>query len=111
MAQEKGIDRILTALVTEDVSDIHFKVGSPPVYREGGRIIHAPGYTSFEPGHIDQIIREMLTESQQERFKKGHEVDMAYSVAGKARFRVNLFWQRGTPAIVMRKIPFEIPGV
>jgi twitching motility protein PilT len=111
MAQAKGIDRILSALVSEDVSDVHFKVGSPPVIRESGRIIHAPGFGAFEPAHIDRVITEMLTEAQQERFRGGHEVDMAYSVAGKARFRVNLFWQRGTPAIVMRKIPFEIPVI
>ncbi len=111
MAQEKGIDRILIALVGEDVSDIHFKVGSPPIVRKGGRIIHAPGYTAFEPNHLEQIISEILSEAQDEKFRKGLEVDLAYSVAGQARFRVNLFWQRGTPAIVMRKIPFEIPEI
>jgi twitching motility protein PilT len=111
MEHEKGIDRILTALVTEDVSDIHFKVGSPPVFRESGRIIHAPGFTAFEYHHLEQIIGEILTESQKERYDKGQEVDLAYSVPGKARFRVNLFLQRGTPAIVMRKIPFEIPDI
>ena len=73
MTQEKGIDKVLTALVTEEVSDIHFKVGSAPIIREGGRIIHAPGYTAFEPQHIDQIISEMLTEFQEERFRKGKE--------------------------------------
>jgi len=111
MAQEKGVDKILSTLVTDDVSDIHFKVGSPPIIREGGRILHAPGFTAFKPEHIDQIVEEVLNEQQRKKFSNGHEIDLAHSLAGKARFRVNVFWQRGTPALVMRKIPFEIPVI
>lgn len=109
MGQKKAIDTILEALVDEHVSDIHFKVGSPPVVRRSGDVIHADGFPRFTSDHLIQITNEVTTPGQRERIAVGNEVDLAYSLSGKARFRVNIFSQRGTPAIVMRKIPFEIP--
>ena len=109
MEQKKAIDTILDALVDEHVSDIHFKVGSPPIIRRSGDIKHAVGFPSFTPEHLAQITAEVTSKAQLEVLKSGTELDLAYSLAGKARFRVNIFNQRGTPAMVMRKIPFEIP--
>lgn len=109
MGQKKAIDTILEALVDDQVSDIHFKVGSPPVIRRTGAIVHSEGFPRFTSEHLVQITNEVTNEAQRERIAAGHEVDLAYSLSGKARFRVNIFNQRGTPAIVMRKIPFEIP--
>lgn len=109
MGQKKAIDTILDALVDEHVSDIHFKVGSPPIIRRSGIIKHADGFPSFTNEHLIQITGEVTNESQRELLNSGSEVDLAYSLSGRARFRVNIFNQRGTPAMVMRKIPFEIP--
>jgi len=109
MGQKKAIDTILEALVDEKVSDIHFKVGSPPIIRRSGSIKHSDVFPSFTREHLIQITDEVTTETQRNTLKTGAEVDLAYSLFGKARFRVNIFNQRGTPAMVMRKIPFEIP--
>ncbi len=109
MGQKKAIDTILEALVDDQVSDIHFKVGSPPVMRRSGNVIHSDGFPRFTVDHLIQIINEVTSPRQREKIALGNEVDLAYSLSGKARFRVNIFNQRGTPAIVMRKIPFEIP--
>ena len=109
MGQKKAIDTILDALVDEHVSDIHFKVGSPPIVRRSGVIKHSDGFPSFTNEHLAQITSEVTNEAQRELISTGVEVDLAYSLSGKARFRVNIFNQRGTPAMVMRKIPFEIP--
>ncbi len=109
MEQKKAIDSILEALVDEHVSDIHFKVGSPPIIRRSGHIKHAEGYPCFTNEHLVQITQEVTNKKQRELLSQGIEADLAYSLAGKARFRVNIFNQRGTPAMVMRKIPFEIP--
>lgn len=111
MGQKKAIDTILEALVDEHVSDIHFKVGSPPIVRRSGVIKHATGFPSFTNQHLIQITGEITNETQRKLLETGTEVDLAYSLAGKARFRVNIFNQRGTPAMVMRKIPFEIPNL
>lgn len=109
MGQKKAIDTILEALVDDQVSDIHFKVGSPPVIRRSGLIIHSDGFPRFTVDHLVQITNEVTSPHQREKIALGSEVDLAYSLSGKARFRVNIFNQRGTPAIVMRKIPFAIP--
>lgn len=109
MGQKKAIDTILNALVDHEVSDIHFKVGSPPVIRRTGSVVHSDGFPVFTTDHLIQIIEEVTSPRQREKIKAGQEVDLAYSLSGKARFRVNIFQQRGTPAVVMRKIPFTIP--
>ncbi|MCK5787047.1 MAG: type IV pilus twitching motility protein PilT [Candidatus Sabulitectum sp.] len=109
MGQKKAIDTILDALVDEQVSDVHFKVGSPPIIRRSGSIIHSEDFPKFTNDHMVQITNEVMNEAQKKLLSSGIEVDLAYSLAGKARFRVNIYNQRGTPAMVMRKIPFEIP--
>jgi twitching motility protein PilT len=109
MGQKKAIDTILETLVDDQVSDIHFKVGSPPVVRRSGAVVHSKGFPPFTSDHIVQITNEVTSAAQRERLAQGQEVDLAHSLPGKARFRVNIFNQRGTPAIVMRKIPFQIP--
>ena len=111
MASEKGIDRLLSVLLAEDVSDIHFKVGSPPILRKAGLIVRAEDIGALQPEHIDQLAFEMMSEKQRARFMEGSEIDLAHSLPGKARFRVNVYRQRGSAAIVMRRIPYEIPDI
>jgi twitching motility protein PilT len=107
----EGVDKILSMLLDEDVSDIHFKVNHPPIIRTSGRIVHSESFNALGLEHVDRIARDLMTEKQVDAYERGEEVDLAHSVPGKARFRVNIFHQRGSPAIVMRKIPFEIPEI
>ncbi len=111
MVREKAIDQILDALVDDQVSDIHFKAGSPPIMRKTGHIVHAEGFPVFGAEHVQKIISEIANEKQIKSLNDGNEIDLAYSLGGKARFRVNVFFQRGTPAVVMRKIPFSVPEI
>ena len=111
MASEKGVDRLLSVLLAEDVSDIHFKVGSPPILRKAGIIVRAESVGALQPEHVDQLAFEMMTEPQRKRFREGDEIDLAHSLPGTARFRVNVYRQRGSTAVVMRRIPFEIPDI
>jgi len=109
MAQ--GVDKILSLLLEEEVSDIHFKVGSPPIVRRSGSIEHAKTYGDLTQQHVDRIAREMMPEKQLPRYEAGEEIDISHSLPGEARFRVNIYHQRGTTAIVMRRIPYEIPQI
>lgn len=111
MPNEKAVDRLLNAVLEKDVSDIHFKVGSIPIIRKAGKIIHVAEFKPMKKEHIDKIVNELVSEYQAERLARGEEVDMGYSLPGKARFRVNIYHQRGTPAVVMRRIPYEIPDI
>ncbi len=111
MPQEKAVDKLLNALMDEEVSDIHFKVGSKPIIRRSGSIIHVEEFSVMRPEHLKRIIMEMLTEKQAEIFSRGEELDLSYVLEGSSRFRVNIYQQRGTPAMVMRKIPMEVPDI
>ncbi|MCK4807021.1 MAG: PilT/PilU family type 4a pilus ATPase [Candidatus Aegiribacteria sp.] len=109
MSEEKAVDKLLNAVLEDDVSDIHFKVGSKPIIRKSGEIVHVEGFSTMKVEHIRRIIGEIISDSQSEQFASGNELDLGYALKGKARFRVNIYHQRGTPAMVMRKIPFEVP--
>lgn len=111
MPSEKAIDRLLNAVLEKDVSDIHFKVGSLPMIRKAGEIVQVAEFAIMKEEHIEKIVDELVNEFQAERLARGEEVDLGYSLPGKARFRVNIYHQRGTPAIVMRRIPYEIPEI
>ncbi|NOQ21671.1 MAG: PilT/PilU family type 4a pilus ATPase [Candidatus Aegiribacteria sp.] len=111
MSSEKAIDKLLNAVLDDDVSDMHFKVGSKPIIRKSGEIVHVEGFATMRVEHIQRLIGEMITDSQAEEFARGDELDLSYSLEDRARFRVNIYHQRGTPAMVMRKIPFEVPDL
>jgi len=111
MSDEKAIDKLLNAVLEDDVSDMHFKVGSKPIIRKSGEIVHVDEFATMKAEHIQRLIGEIISDSQAEEFAGGNELDLGYSLKGKARFRVNIYHQRGTPAMVMRKIPFDVPAL
>jgi len=74
-------------------------------------MIPAEGLGPLLAEHVGKLVEELTTPAQKAAFDAGQELDIAHSLAGKARFRVNIFRARGNPAIVMRRIPFEIPEI
>ncbi len=106
-----NLDEILTIGVEKGASDIHLKVGSPPIFRINGEMIKSEleqttgeAFDAFiEQMKIDKFLLDKLTSYRQ--------VDIGYGIANIGRFRVNLFHQRGTLAGVFRFIPFEIPSL
>lgn len=103
----KTINELLEMTVAMDGSDLHIKVGAPPLVRVRGDL--AP--LDMEPLTAEQA-RELsyadLTVAQQDRFEEDYELDFAYAIPGLARFRGNLFLQRGFVQSVFRVIPLEI---
>lgn len=99
---------VLQKMIAAHASDLHLKVATPPVVRVDGVL-----YTLDEPAPTTQDIREaidaLLSDEQRAHFAKHHEIDFAFGVAGVARFRANLFMQRGTPAMALRHVPVEVP--
>ncbi len=104
----KSIDNYLVSLVSEDVSDIHFKVGSPPRRRVNG-VLYPLDLPPLSVEDMENITTSILTEKIWNQFQKKNEVDTSYSIPGYFRFRVSVFWQRNSISIVMRIIPFDIP--
>ena len=94
--------------VERKASDLHIKVGGPPVIRVDHRLIPLTEKGKISQEDAIKMIFSVMNESQRDRFKEKREIDMAYSVAGLGRFRVNIFQQRSTVGMVMRVIPMNV---
>ncbi len=101
------INDFLTTMVERGGSDLHLKVGTPPVARLNGRLMPI-GKDRLGADDLKQMLYGILTDKQKSHFEATHELDFAYSVRGLARFRVNLCIQRSSIRAVMRIVPFEI---
>ncbi len=105
------IDELLKLMVGEDASDLHVKVGSPPGIRVCGRLTPIPDLLALTPEDTRELVDLILTPNQAKQFSSEGDCDFAYSVAGLGRFRVNAMMQRGSPGMVFRRIPHEIPSM
>lgn len=101
---ELNVNTYLRRLVDENASDLHFKVGTPPVLRVNGQLLILEG-NRLSPAEVEQVAVSLLPESKRTLMEEGHELDVAYSVPGLGRFRTNIYKQRGTFAIAIRYIP------
>jgi twitching motility protein PilT len=105
------IDTALRTLIEREGSDLHVKVGAPPLARMHGELAHLEGYQPLGPEDTEKAFRDMAEARSLSEFEEDGEADFSYSIPGLARFRVNTFKQRGTISIVCRAIPFEIRSV
>lgn len=97
--------RILKMSVDQSASDVHLKPGKAPVLRINGHLHELQKFPKLNPQRITEIARSIMNERQIEEFREKQEVDLAYSLPGVGRFRVNVYQQRGTIAISLRLIP------
>lgn len=102
-----NIDDLLKISVERGASDLHLKVGNHPILRIDGTLQPLVELKRLMQENTIAMAFSMMNEMQKERFKREHELDMAYSVAGLGRFRCNVFRQRGAVGIVMRVIPTQ----
>jgi twitching motility protein PilT len=103
--------RLLEFAVEKGVSDVHLKVGDPPLFRIKS-ILQPHDFPKLTYQDTRDIAQCILPYGMQD-IDLDHikEVDFSYSIPGTARFRVNVYRQRGTLAIVMRVVPFEVPSL
>jgi twitching motility protein PilT len=102
------VDEFLKKMVECGGSDAHLKVGMPPGVRVSG-VLRPYGEEPLRPQHTEEIARAVLDESEWKAFNECGDLDCSYSVAGVARFRVNVMRQRGSISLVLRHIPAKIP--
>jgi twitching motility protein PilT len=105
-----NIRSVLEKMIAARASDLHLKVGTPPVVRVDGVL-----YTLEEPApnaeDLRAVVQQLLSEEQRAYFSTHNEIDFAFGVAGVARFRVNIFMQRGSPALALRHVPVDVPTI
>ncbi|MEW6488016.1 MAG: type IV pilus twitching motility protein PilT [Thermodesulfobacteriota bacterium] len=105
------LNEILKAASLAKASDIHCKVGLPPIFRRDSQLYPFKDAGRLTAEWLTATAQTMMTPSQSETFGRNHEVDMGYGIPGLGRFRVNVFRQRGTIGMVFRVIPTEIKSI
>jgi twitching motility protein PilT len=102
-----GIQELLSKMVELGASDLHITSGRPPLFRVHGNlrsIMHDP----LSPEDCLRLAYGVMNETQRKSFEQKKEYDFSFGVANLARFRSNVFIQRGCVAMAIRLIPFEI---
>ena len=104
------LDRVLQAARQLGASDVHLKVGLPPIFRIRGDLRTVRDVPPLSREVLHTFAMDLLTERQREAFETTFDVDLAYATPDGTRYRVNLFQQRGNIGMVMRLIPPEVPA-
>ena len=105
------IATLLSAVLEQGASDLHLTAGSPPAIRVNGSIRRLDEHPVLTPDDLQNMIYSILSQKQRERLEAQQELDTSYSLPGKARFRVNVYYQRDSLGAAFRLIPFEIKTV
>jgi twitching motility protein PilT len=98
------LERCLRALVDENGSDLHLKAGSPPRIRVNGSLTKLSAEAALTATDVADMAQAIMRDDLRQLFETSNEVDFAYAVEKVGRFRVNAFRQRGTVAMVMRRV-------
>ena len=105
------IDDILRFAFKKDASDIHIKVGLPPVLRINGKLMSASSVSPFTKETVENFAEKLLTPPHRKKLAQLKDVDIGYGVPGLGRFRINIYKQRGTMGISIRAIPYQIQSL
>lgn len=108
---QKKIKELLEITIREQASDLHISVGHYPTLRIAGRLVPLVKMQKLTPEDSENLAFALMTEEQRQRFLGVKEIDFSYNLAEKARFRINIFFQKGTISAALRQIPGEIPTI
>ena len=106
---ELRIEQLLREMVNRKASDLHLRVGVPPVYRINGALQRLFD-VRIDGSMMDTYLDDIMNRDQKQRFEANKECDFAVGARDMGRFRVNVFRQRGTIAVVIRHIKAKIPA-
>ena len=107
---ERDFRGLLQSMIQLGASDLHLKAGSAPTFRIDG-VLFALDEPKCTPSEMDAFAQSLASEAQYEHFQKELESDVAVSLPGVARFRVNLCSQRGSIGLSFRLLPTTIPSI
>jgi twitching motility protein PilT len=106
------VNELLRHLIEAGGSDLHCKVGSPPLIRVNGSLRPVPSTAELHPDDTEGFVTALLDDPTKLREFADHgEVDFSYAIPGLARFRINAFRQRGSASMVIRAIPVKISTI
>ncbi len=101
---------LLEMMARHNATDLHLKSYSPPIFRVGGlpRRMEAE---ALSPDEVERLVRSMMTDHQQNTFTEKGTLDFAVGIPGTGRYRVNVYRQRGTASVAIRRVRFDIPTI
>lgn len=102
-----NINDFFTQMVELEASDVYLTVARPPMYRVDGKV-RPGGDHAFTPEELREFVQSILNEKQKREFAETMEMNMAMSLPGVSRFRVNIFQQRGSVGMVIRRIKADV---
>ncbi len=105
------LNELLRLAIQRQASDLHLKVGAPPVLRIDHELIPLQDQPRLDHADLGSVVSLVTTDRQRQQFAKHHELDLGYGVPELGRFRANLFQQRGALAIAFRVIPLQIQTI
>lgn len=105
------IQQLLQLTIDRKASDLHLLAGSPPILRVDGVLVKVPNEIPLTNEDTERLVKSILTSEQLERVNVNKELDLALPFSESARFRVNVYHQRGTVAAALRRIPTRIPSL
>ena len=109
-AAEQRLGKLLRALVTSSSSDLHLRVGEPPLFRTHGEIARQGG-AALTVNELELLVLSIMPERNRGEWKETGDTDFAYEIAGVARYRVNAARDRKGPVAVFRVIPAKVVTV
>jgi twitching motility protein PilT len=107
-ARKAAIDALLSGMVQRRASDLHLRIGIPPLLRVDGHLVQLDGHQPLGAEAIAGMLNAIMSAATQQEFTRTHDADFAYELPGVARFRGNAFVDRHGPAAVFRAIPSKI---
>lgn len=105
---EPELNKYFKAAIKTKASDLHLKVGQSPKLRIYGKLKNTTGEV-MTPERIEQLVFEILTNTQKEFFMQHGTIDLAHEITGQDRFRVNIFRQRGAISLAARRVNSVVP--
>lgn len=102
------IKKLLTTVIDKEASDLHISVGHKPTIRITGQLIPLVGEKEINPQDSENIAYLMLSDMQKKKFLAEKEIDFSYNFEDKARFRMNVFFQKNNIGLALRLIPNDI---
>jgi twitching motility protein PilT len=99
---------VLLEVIDRRASDLHITAGAPPTVRIRGRLVPMDSFPVLTPNDTREIVYSILSEGQRQRFENNWQIDFAYQIPGRGRFRVNAYFQRAAVGAAFRLIPFDV---
>ena len=109
--QQLELDKLLAHVLETGASDLHLVVGKPPMVRVDSVLAAVADLPALDAEKIEQLTAAMMTSSHRERLTAHKQVDFSHDFKGQSRFRVNVYYQKGTLAAALRHVPNRVSSL